>query len=796
MGLFSGKTTISVSSVAYNIAGDADERANFLKQSLIYLNASNQSIGEKLPRMYLRSLGVKLKSAYKYAASLPQGLPTSSMQLWEYQDFEDAVQTLLDIEHGPNRFKVEDAYFTKGNTAPVIEKYLNRKYGWDSVTGQMANPPAGMGEDTSLTWKQDLVQDQPYDASPSVSRTYEIEFREDSDNVLPDSTETVSLEAANTFSEQILVVMVSEWVVSTRSDTTVTRPFEAGDANGVTVSPAVSYAGSRITVATTTVTTTTDGTTTTIRTQIVDDSTSEAVSKEYVLGTGEWPSLDALWISRSNVEQTFYPSIPLRLDNKDVLKDEYSETDNYKQIVKQCSMMGMDVISIRDQVNANPSIKDIDYVFIVAGANMNTESQAEMDYLYRFWDLCRERSTATQSNLNSWLAQSVSSRDKPKTNSLVIQDPESKNGAYKITIEWDYVTKTIVEGEASPGLKVGHYVITDGATATYDFGTTNTRSLVDSTLVNICKQISATQYERISISGAVHKNDVYEGKTVETLAKDARKEPTKHEGFIVPLHMGIFNTMSIVKRTQLAQECVYLIFNTYVKTKQKWYQTSAFKWILAIILIIVTVVSLGTATPITSAAWGTYAVAGLLGIGATATLAIMLVSLALNTLYAYLVSYLLGKWQAGIASVFGERWASVVTAIVTIVVSFYAGGGKFDSSSWLKTAVQIIDAASQLFTGYAKGTMAVRQKEYDAFVDQVDEDKKVLDKLSSEFFGDGDLVSIDYLLELQKTLREDSPTVFMTRTLLTGSDIVDITLGQVSEMADMTLAPRLQGIYI
>lgn len=78
---------------------------------------------------------------------------------------------------------------------------------------------------------------------------------------------------------------------------------------------------------------------------------------------------------------------------------------------------------------------------------------------------------------------------------------------------------------------------------------------------------------------------------------------------------------------------------------------------------------------------------------------------------------------------------------------------------------------------------------------KAEDDKKLLDKLSTDFFGDNDLVSIDYLLELQKTLREDTPTVFLSRTLMTGSDVVDITLGQISEMAEMTLQPRLQGIY-
>lgn len=783
MGLFSSKTIINVSSVAYNIAGDADERSNFLKQSLVYLNAAGESIGEKLPRIYLSSLGVKLKRAYRHAASLPQGLPTASMQLWEYQEFEDAIQTILDIEHGPGRFKVEDAYLTGSNTAPVIERHLNQKYGWDSVSGLMSSPPAGFAEDASVAWQQSVYQDSLNDDSPNVSRSYEVEFRYDPESTDPDLVENVSLETTETFSSQLLVAMISEWVVSTRADGTISRPFQVGDVAGTVVTPVITTAGSRVTVTTTTVTTTTDGTTTSVRTLIVDDSTSEAVSREFVLGTGAWPALDALWLSRSNVEQTFFPSIPFRVDNKDMLHESLSETVNYQQVLKQCSLMGTDAINIRDQINENPNVGDIDYAFMVVGANMNTESQAEMDYLFRFWDLCRERSTATEYDLSTWVGQPTNNRNKPKTNSLVIQDPQSKNGAYKITIEWDYITKTLVNGEMEPGARVGNLMIMTGATTVHEFGGSNSRSSVDSTVVSIRKQISASQYEQISISGAVHKNDVYEGKEVETLARDCRTEPDKNEGFIIPLHMGIFNTMSMVKRTQLAQECIYLVFNCYVKNKQKWYQSGVFKILLAIIGIVIIVLSWGTATPGVIAAWSAAT------FGAYALIAYIAINLAIG----YLASYLMGKWKAGFESIFGKKWAALIMAVVSIVVSAYANGG-FSSQGWLKNAVQIIDNVSQLFTAYAKGVMIGRQESFDAFMDKAEADSKKLEKLSSEFFGDNDLVSIDYLLELQKTLREDSPSVFLYRTLMTGSDIVDITMGQISEMVTLTLEPRLQGI--
>ena len=803
MGLFSGKTITTVSSVTYNIAGDAADRPNYLKQALIYLNASGQSIGEKLPRLYLSSLGVKLKRAYKYAALSEQGLPTASIDLWEYQDFEDAVQTLLDGKFGPGRYKVLDAYLTQGNTSAVIENYLNATYGWDAITGLMATPPAGFSSDADVRWFQKPVVTDNVDPAdlfngalgalqgftPSQdTRGYTIEFRHEAETVIPDLSVEVTLEALAGYNEALLMVMVAESVQSTRSDQTVTRAFVAGDVDGVVETPVTTTAGSRVTVTTTTVTTTTDGINTTVRTRITDATTTEAVPQKYQLGTGEWPTLDALWSSKSNIEQTYFPSVSFRVDNEDMLDDKYADTAAYKTKKKISALLGMNATMIQEQINSNESVKDIDYAFLQVGANMNTESQAEMDYLFRFWDMCRQQQTATEADLTAWEALGYASRPKPKTNRLVIQDDQSLNGAYKVAIEWDWINKTVVDGQISPTAKVNELDIVLGTTVSYEFTILNTLWMMDSTIVSIRKQISPTQYEEIQISGAVHKNDVYKGHTVETLARKARSDPEDNGGFLIPLHMGIFNSMSMPKRTQLGQECVYMVFNCYTKVKQKWWQTSAFKWLLAIILIIVIICTWGAATPAAASVWGA---ATLVTLGVSAALANMIMAF----LIGYVVSYLLGKWQAGFVSVFGEKWAGVVMAVISIVVSAYTGGGFGSAQGWLQTAVQIIDIASQLFAAYAKGVMAGRQKDFDAFMDQAEEDKKLLDKLSTEFFGENDLVSIDYLLRLQKTLREDGPTTFLSRTLMTGSDVVDITLGQISEMVTMNTTPRLQGIF-
>lgn len=781
MSFFAGKIKTVVSSVTYNMAGDAADRPNFMKRALTYLTAADESISEKLPRMYLNSVGTKLGRAYKHAARSEQGLPTASVDLWQYKDFENAVQALLDSQYGPGHWKVQDSYLTGDNTAQVIEKYLHDTYGWDAVTGQMTNPPPGFASDDDLNWFQNP-------GAPTGSRSYTIEFRHDANAADADLTKTVTLDASDGLTGATLTALVSEFQQSTRSDKTVTRAFTAGDSTHTTTSTATTTSGSRTTVTTTTVTMTVSGSTTTIRTKIVDATTFEATGRTYKLGTGQWPTLDEVWNNRGVVEKTYFPSLPFRVNNEDVLDTKYEKTSSYQTTVKVCQLLGIDAHQIQDQINTNENIKEIDYAFMQCGANMNTKSQAEMDYLFRFWDLCLARSTSTKANLTAWEALPFGNKPKPPGNRLTIQDDESKDGAYKVTIEWDYIEKSTVNGKLSPTVKVGAMDIVRGTSVTYDYTSNDTRNMMDSTIVSIRRQISDTQYEMISISGAVHKNDVYQGHTVETLAKDAVADPDNNGGFLVPLHMGILSEMPLSRRTQFAQECLYMVFNCYQKVKKPWYASGAFKIILAIILIIIIIFTWGSATPAATAVWGAATLAATIGIS------MALANMIMAFVISYMVSYLLGKLKHAFIVVFGEKWAAVVMCIIQIVVSVYSGGGLTDSGSWLQTAVDIINYASQIFAAYEQGAMAEMSADYKKFMDQASEDQKKLDALESEFFGDQSLVTIDYLLKLQKTLREDSPNTFLTRTLLLGSDVVDITMGQISEMVSMNIKPRLQGI--
>ena len=62
MGLFSRKTIITVSSMAYNLAGDPESRANFLKATVLGNVLANKDMGAGIVNGYLNGPGIKLRS--------------------------------------------------------------------------------------------------------------------------------------------------------------------------------------------------------------------------------------------------------------------------------------------------------------------------------------------------------------------------------------------------------------------------------------------------------------------------------------------------------------------------------------------------------------------------------------------------------------------------------------------------------------------------------------------------------------------------------------------------------------
>ena len=110
----------------------------------------------------------------------------------------------------------------------------------------------------------------------------------------------------------------------------------------------------------------------------------------------------------------------------------------------------------------------------------------------------------------------------------------------------------------------------------------------------------------------VHRNIIYDGKTVATRLTDVINSEDEHN-FIIPLHYNLSKKLDSMLRSQLYQDSLVLILNSVVKTSVSWYETGFFKMITMAATMVISAVtaqywilSLNTAIALGTAAVLTY----------------------------------------------------------------------------------------------------------------------------------------------------------------------------------------------
>ena len=376
----------------------------------------------------------------------------------------------------------------------------------------------------------------------------------------------------------------------------------------------------------------------------------------------------------------------------------------------------------------------------------------------------------------------------PGTNSLRIYDPTTgerdKNMDYEIS--WSYIEKSIRSGTISPNARVGDVEIVMGHNITaYNLG--EEVAYASAGLI-MRKQVDENSIEELEIMGLQFTNWVYDGKSVVISAWDAFYKKDE-EGFIIPLNQQILRQMSLRDVTQMSFECTHLVFNCYQIVKTKWYQKGWFKIVLIIIAIIITVVTWGAAGPAAGSALGAV-YAGLTAVGVAALMASII-----TATIAVLAGMLLMKLLMPVAvELFGEKWGAVIATIVAVVTMNWAStgsmlGGLANAPLNATTIIQGTSAIVGLVGAYQQGALQEFMKENDIALVSSEAEARMeeINKLTKELL-DNNLDMIDIPEYLKATeIQMESPATFLTRTLMTGSDVADVTRGLIEDFVEVNL---------
>lgn len=520
----------------------------------------------------------------------------------------------------------------------------------------------------------------------------------------------------------------------------------------------------------------------------------------------------------------FYPIIPLRLDNKSISDPIYAGADYEQAEAAYKRMTRSKLEDLLESIEDNPDIGDIDFAFFQYGVPLNTPSPEGKQYLYRFlkrledlqpnnsrarYNDFQNRNTAFETqvdNFNQWVvAQQIPGHalygtprptvsgfgNDPNRNSLHLTVPGAIMNNYYLNISWAAIDSTLYSGKIFPGAKKGAVELTSNASAAWP--TYGRNKYLDKILDNevadltIRYQLDNDTYEELFVSGLMHKNFVYNGKSVD-ISVGAALADTDDSGFFFPLHNPTVKDMNLIDSTQLTFYNSYIIFNSYQIVKKKWYQKGIFKVFSFVVLIIVAVAIPGIGTAFSGFLSG--------GLGAGFAGALGLSGLLFSVVAGitnYIVSIIVNNIITGIATaLFGEKFGAILGAIAQAFVM--SGGMSFDlnwsSLTKADNLLNLTNATSKAVTGviaantqnYVKD-MHELQLAYTEHSDKIAELRAELNTgtaLDPFWF-------LDHSLNNQSEFFHEPPDSFLTRTLMTGSDIVEASHNIINNFGDVSL---------
>lgn len=547
----------------------------------------------------------------------------------------------------------------------------------------------------------------------------------------------------------------------------------------------------------------------------------------YKRGSGN-AALDSLFAA-STVVGTFFPVIPVRIDNQFISDSYYSHLYPWVQkAVRRASNFTFDTLV--DQIGENPNLADIDFAYMVFGTSLNTPENTAKRYIYEFFKGVGLSSgehalNAFWTNYNAalqswsdwthWYTQMRSVPAKyrnpgssyeppvrlpmpefPVTNVVV-----SAAANYNMVIGFSAVSETTHIGKYIPGAKVNDLRIYSGPTHTLFGYPEQSENLTTFNMVETGRvesiviewQVGENTFRRLKVMNPTHTNNVYDGKSVKILSSEALSSGTE-SGFIIPMQNEILRSFPIPVATQLVTACNYIVFNCYKVVKQEWYETSFFKIILIVVIVVVAIYSGGGSLASSGGLLGSNAVIGA-ALGFTGTAALVVGAIA-NAIVGMIVSQIISRVSV---QIFGEKFGTIIGAIASIVVLHVGSGmasGQTMSASFsnmmnAENLMKLTSSAADSLTKYMQASAQDFTSQTEEVLNDYTKQMKEISEKYLKEFGPGDGADLG-VIQQAVIDRLEKPEVFLSRTLLTGTDIADISHAMLDNFTEFSVSPTLE----
>ena len=552
----------------------------------------------------------------------------------------------------------------------------------------------------------------------------------------------------------------------------------------------------------------------------------------YRVGSNENADIESLVETVAN-HSTFFPVIPLRIDNTSILSSRYASAYNRADTIYRL-LADNQLDTLVRKFEDTDSIGDIDYGALHFGIALNNPRRECRQYLMSFFQKFSAQTsnspTTTESLLNAtsdyakyrvdyqkWVndvaAGTATEDDRPlppSTGGIVAANGTSirihsneASSFFDVRLAWDYVEQGVFGGvlkENDEPLNIGDIKVSINSTA-YDVTAlapfTNLPHTVEAgknqyLAVVFSKQISDTQYLELRVGGLDYKNYIYHGKYTELSGNDGvygDNYATEDTSFIIPLELEILESMTLVERAQVCSDCQFITANAYKKVKKHWYQTGWFKIVFVIAVIVITFYFGPVGFEASTGVLGTSAAVGAaLGFAGTAAL---IAGTAANAIAAIVIAALIDEVAT---DVLGDKIGTIVAAIASIYVNrgltsmnasetgtFAFNISEISAAQLTLYGVQMSNAVMHVYTEAKMEDLANKSEDAkDDYEKELESIESAVSSNLSPYQTDANINGIESRFIYAKLQESDSGQSLGT---MTGADIVEITQGLIDNFA-------------
>ena len=458
----------------------------------------------------------------------------------------------------------------------------------------------------------------------------------------------------------------------------------------------------------------------------------------YEYGSGTQPALDALFTLTASTGE-YYPRLYARLNAQDLPNTLSTSSDEYKSSKKIAKLMGIDWVdwcaTLQSAVAENTPLPDVQQLFLTIAAPMNTADVVIIEYQYHYWTKMFNELTGT-----------VTTGTLAGTGAKVGKVLSIADATYTNTINFSAVNIITVTG-------------TIGAVGTYSSGYTNTGGfLARRTPYHAYRyQDTPTTYKEVRVYNA-NSNHAFLWFSTSAVGTD--------ENLVIPLDRTALPNLSGVETEILFNKSLYLVMNMTKVITTEWYQRSAFKVVMVVVVIAITIINVGAGAKLSQVF--------------IALLKAAAISAAINFAITEAV-------KAGLISGSFARGLAIVAIVLSIA------SGQFNIKLVNLTAVQLLEVAIIAFQAEAKVyefKIKDLMEESDAFGLEKQQKLDAL-KAAKELLGNP-IIDIDLELltssdrsKLFITLGE-SPDDFMAKGSI---NVIETLQGFVSNYVEIMMQP-------